>query len=74
MAFDVNSVYDDGTNGDTEANDGMIDVSTPNPFTSVFPPNTSVTLRFTPRASTACEGTSLETPYRIGDRYMPPTG
>jgi hypothetical protein len=73
MAFDVDSVYDDGTHGDAVAKDGMVDVTIPNPFTSVYPPNASVTLRFTPRASTACEGTSLEIPYRLGNRYEPPT-
>lgn len=71
QVFDVNSIYDDGSAGDAVAKDGIIDVSIPNPFTSQYPPNASITLRFTPRASLACEGQSLEVPYQIGDRFMP---
>lgn len=72
MVFDLGTVYDDGTSGDAVAMDGMIDVTIPNPFSSEYPPNTEITIRFTPRASLACEGTSLEVPYEIGPRFSPP--
>lgn len=71
MVFDLGSVYDNGMNGDAVAMDGMIDVTIQNPFSSEFPPNSDIVLRFTPRASVACEGGSVEVPYELGPRFDP---
>lgn len=62
--------------------DGVIDVTVPNPFDTGFPPDTRLTLRFTPRVEVpvtlpdgtitarSCEGAALSVPYTTGERYV----
>ena len=62
------TLEDDGSNGDPTAGDGVIDVRVVNPFIATVPPETDITLRFTPRSSSPrpCTGGSFELPYRTG--------
>jgi hypothetical protein len=62
--------------------DGAIDATVPNPFDTGFPPDTRLTLRFTPRvevpvtlpdgtiSARACEGAPLSVPYTTGERFV----
>jgi len=62
--------------------DGAIDVTVPNPFDTGFPPDTRLTLRFTPRVEVPvtlpdgtvtarpCEGAALSVPYTTGERSV----
>jgi hypothetical protein len=62
--------------------DGAIDTTVPNPFDTGFPPDTRLTLRFTPRIEVpitlpdgtisvrACEGAPLTVPYTTGERFV----
>ena len=66
------TVRDDGELGDATANDGIVDVTVPNPFSSeTIPANSTVTLRLVPVTS-ACEGRTFETPYRTGAAWNAP--
>lgn len=77
------TLRDDGADGDATAQDGVIDLRRGNPFTTGFPADTAVTLRFSPeltvpvdtasgRMFVTCPGASLEVPYTIGARFTVP--
>ena len=73
---------DDGSDGDAEAQDGVITTSVPNPFFGIreVPPNTDVTLVFQTRMPAdcssgtclggTCRSPELAVPYRTGPRTM----
>ncbi len=64
----------DGAAGDPTPDDGVIDVEVPNPLLNTIPPDTDITLRFTPRstAPAGCTGASVDVPYHTGPlRPMP---
>ena len=62
------AVSDDGMNGDTTANDGVIEQELGNPFGREIPGDTDITLRFVPVLA-GCQGDPLEVPYRTGARF-----
>jgi hypothetical protein len=77
------TLRDDGAEGDAVARDGVIEVTRGNPFTTGFPPDTAITLRFSPeltvpvdtpggRTFVACNGAPLEVPYVLGPRFTFP--
>lgn len=62
---------DDGaTAGDPVARDDTIDATLDNPFFGGVVPDSRLRLRWTPFVD-GCEGTSLETDYRVGPRWRP---
>lgn len=71
MIYNLVTLVDDGSGGDTTAKDGVLLLDIPNPFGPEVPPSTDLTLRFTPRAGDYCEGPTFEVPYRTGPRYEP---
>ena len=69
QALVVGELHDDGTNGDTTANDGVIDAVVGNPFQATVPGDTALTLQFVPHAEPYCDGTPIEVPYTTGATY-----
>ncbi|MBO6935000.1 MAG: hypothetical protein JJ863_08490 [Deltaproteobacteria bacterium] len=73
---------DDGTDGDAEAMDGVIEVTVDNPFFGIsdVPTNTTVAIQFRARMPAdcssgtciggTCRSPELEIPYRTGGRSM----
>lgn len=58
----------EGADGDPVEGDGVIEVDVANPLLATIPPETDITLRFTPRSTAVagCTGAPLEIPYRTG--------
>ena len=81
--FSLIEVRDDGsTYGDSAEKDGLIDVTTPNPFADTeVPAERDIVLRFEPRAPPdcssgtcrggTCRGQPIEIPYRTGPQFTP---
>lgn len=61
-------MLEDGRDGDPTPDDGIIDVTVPNPFLTTVPADSDIRLRFVPRSTTpgGCTGAAVEIPYHTG--------